>query len=74
VVTELEKDDGFEELGTFWAAIEPLDRELGDFRMSANFEQSRIITGQADPDDDLIDGRKVTRAERTLGVVIGVLT
>jgi hypothetical protein len=74
VVTELERDDGLEELGTFWAAIEPLDREVGDFRMSASFEQSRIITGRPIKSDDLINGRKVTRAEAALGVVIGVLT
>jgi hypothetical protein len=74
VVTHLEKDEGLDELGTFWAAIEPLDREVGDFRMSASFEQSRIITGKVIQHDDLIDGRKVTRAELALGVTIGVLT
>lgn len=74
VVTELERDDGFDNLGTIWAAIEPLDRELSDFRMSANFEQARIITGRNILHDDLVDDRKVTRAETSLGVVIGVLT
>lgn len=73
-VTQLERDDGLEDLGTIWAAIEPLDREVSDFRMSASFEQSRVITGKTIKHDDLIDGRKVTRAEPTLGVIIGVLT
>jgi hypothetical protein len=31
--------------------------------MSASFEQSRVITGRPILHDDLIDGRKVTRAE-----------
>lgn len=74
IVTELERDDGVETLGTIWAAIEPLDREISDFRMSASFEQSRIITGRPIKHDDLIDEKKVTRAEVTLGVRIGVLT
>jgi hypothetical protein len=73
-VTQLERDDGFDDFGLIWAAVEPLDREVGDFRMSASFEQSRIITGRDIKHDDLVDGRKVTRAETTLGIIIGVLT
>jgi hypothetical protein len=73
-VTRLERDQGFDDLGLIWAAIEPLDREVSDFRMSASFEQARIITGQPIKHDDLIDERKVTRSERALGVTIGVLT
>lgn len=74
ITTLLERDDGLEPLGTIWAALEPLDREVGDFKMSASFEQSRIITGRPIVVDDLVNGRKVTRAERALGVIIGVLT
>jgi hypothetical protein len=74
LVTRLETDQGPVDLGTFWAAVEPLDREVGDFRMSGSFEQSRIITGKQILHDDLIDGRKVTRAEPALGVIIGVIT
>ena len=73
-ITQLERDDGFTAPVMIWAAIEPLDREVSDFRMSASFEQSRIITGRPIKHDDLIDGRKVTRAETTLGVIIGTLT
>lgn len=74
LITRQERDDGLEDMGMIWAAIEPLDREVGDFRMSASFEQSRVITGKQVKHDDLINGRKVTRAEPTLGVIIGVLT
>lgn len=73
-VTNLERDDGYTDPIMIWAAVEALDREVSDFRMSASFEQSRIITGQTIQHDDLIDDRKVTRAERSLGVTIGVLT
>lgn len=73
-VTKLERDDGYTTPVMIWAAIEPLDREQSDFRMSASFEQARIITGRPIKHDDVIDGRKVTRAERSLGVIIGVLT
>jgi hypothetical protein len=74
IVTGLPRDDGLEDMGMIWAALEPLDREVGDFRMSASFEQARIITGRPLKHDDLVDDRKVTRAERSLGVIIGVLT
>lgn len=73
-VTHLERDDGYEDMGMMWAALEPLDRELSDFRMSGSFEQARLIAGKQFRHDDLIDGRKVTRADLTLGVTIGVLT
>lgn len=73
-VTHLERDDGLEDLGTIWCAVEPLDREVGDFRMSASFEQARVITGQPIRHDDLIDERKVSRADAILGVYIGTLT
>lgn len=73
-VTELERDDGLEDMGLIWCAIEPLDREVGDFRMSASFEQARVITGKPIKHDDLIDERKITRADAILGVRIGTLT
>lgn len=73
-VTLTERDDGYTDPVMIWAAVEPLDREVGDFRMSTSFEQSRVITGQKIKHDDIVDGRKVTRAEPSLGVVIGVLT
>lgn len=73
-VTELERDDGFEDMGMIWCAIEPLDREVGDFRMSASFEQARVITGKPIKHDDLVDDRKVSRADAILGVFIGTLT
>jgi hypothetical protein len=73
-VTELERDGGYEDMGMIWAALEPLDREVSDFRMSASFEQARIITGRPIASDDLVDNRKVVRADVTLGVRVGVLT
>lgn len=72
--TELERDDGYEDMGMIWCAIEPLDREVGDFRMSASFEQARVITGQPIKHDDLVNDRKVSRADEILGVHIGTLT
>lgn len=73
-VVKVERDDGYEDMGMIWAAVEPLDREVSDFRAATSFEQARIITGRPLKNDDVVDGRKVTRAELTLGVIIGVLT
>lgn len=73
-VTLLDRDDGHDDLGTFWMAYEPLDRKPADFRMNTSFEQARFICGAAVQVDDVVDGRKVTRADHILGVTIGVLT
>jgi hypothetical protein len=73
-VTLLERDDGYTDPVNIWVALEPLDREFADYKMSASFEQSRVITGQPIAHDDLIDDRKVTRADSAMGVIIGVVT
>lgn len=73
-VTQLERDDGYDELGNIWVALEYIDRMLNDSKMRMNFSQTRIITGQPILNDDVIDGRKVTRAENALGVIVGVIT
>lgn len=72
--TGLPKEGVPEDMGLIWCALEPLDREVGDFRMSASFEQSRVITGKEIRHDDLVDGRKVIKADAILGVHIGTLT
>lgn len=73
-VTQMEREGAEIEMGMIWVALEPLEREQNDFRMSASFEQSRLITGADVTHDDLVGGRKVTRAEKVLGVTIGVVS
>jgi hypothetical protein len=73
-VTRLERDDGLQDMGTVWAAMEPLDREAFDRKIRASFEQSRFITGAAVLSDDLLDGRPVTKSDVLLGLRIGVIT
>jgi hypothetical protein len=72
-VTQLKRDSGPEDLGMIWVAVEMLARQISDYRTSQNFEQSQIITGQAIQTDDLLGGRKVTRAVEAMGVIVGAL-
>jgi hypothetical protein len=73
-VTQLDRDGPLEDLGMIWVAVEMLARQLTDFRTSQNFEQSQIITGRPVQTDDLLGGRKVTRAVIAMGITVGALT
>jgi len=74
-VALVERDVGgpLPKIGDIWVTIEPLDREAPDYKAHASFEQSRFITGQPVKADDTLNGRKVIRSERMLGLYIGVL-
>lgn len=61
-------------LGSIWAALEPLDREISDREMRVTFGQSRFITGADVKIGDLIDNRSVTKVDKQLGLAIGVVT
>lgn len=74
VVTGLERDSYLEDLGDIWAALEPTEREVVDRRAHMSLEQSRFITGANVLEDDLLDGRPVTRADTMLGVRVGMLS
>lgn len=73
-ITKLERDDGYEPMGTIWAAFEMLSRQLTDYRAVENFEQTQIIVGQPVKLDDILDNRKVTRMVPTMGVQVGAIT
>lgn len=62
------------DMGTIWAALEPLDREVVDREMRQSFEQRRVITGADIKSGDTIDNRKVTKVDTQLGLRIGILT
>jgi len=73
-ITKAERDGPLETLGTIWAAIEALEREVNDSRLRQSFEQNRFITGAPVQSDDLIDNRPITKVDKQLGLQIGVLT
>lgn len=73
-ITRVDKEGPVEDKGLIWAVIEPMDREQSDREMRQNFEQARFITNAAVVADDVIDGRRVTKVDRQLGLSIGVLT
>lgn len=73
-ITKAQRDDGLEDVGLVWAAIEALEREVNDSRLRSSFEQNRFITGAPIRSDDLLDNRAVTKVDKQLGLSIGVLT
>jgi hypothetical protein len=73
-ITKAERDDGLEDKGMVWAAIEAMEREVNDSRLRTSFEQSRFITAAPLRSDDLLDNRPVTKVDKQLGLSIGVLT
>lgn len=74
LVTNLEQDGEPEDLGSVWAAVEPEDRMAVDLKLRTSFEQSRFITGAAVMADDLLNGQPVIRADRQLGLIVGVIS
>jgi len=72
-VTNVEREGAPVTMGTVWAALEQIDREQFDSKLRASFEIARFITGANVQSDDLIDGRRVTRSDVTLGLRIGTI-
>lgn len=73
-VTHLDREGAEEDKGLIWVAIEPLDREAPDRRLRLSFEQDRFICGADIKSDDIINGKKVVRIDRVLGIKLGILT
>lgn len=74
-VTLLERDNGMQTLGEVWTTIEQIDRESYDRKIAAApFEQARFVASANILADDILDGRKVTRSDRQLGLAIGTIT
>ncbi len=75
-ITKQTRDSGLINVGTglIWAALEPLDRLQFDREIHFQFPQSRVITGAALQDDDLVDNRPVSKLDKQLGLSIGLLT
>jgi hypothetical protein len=72
-VTKLPRESGQQDLGDIYVTLETLDREEEDRKIGASFEKYRIISGKPIEHDDLIGEHTVIRADRTLGVWIGVV-
>lgn len=73
-ITKLSRDDGMQDMGFIWVAIEPIEREAFDVTLRTSFEQTRFITGASIAADDVVDNRTVTKVDKQLGLSIGVLT
>jgi hypothetical protein len=72
-VTQLPREGQLQDMGMIWALIEPTDRETPDLTMRVSHEQDRLLCGAAIQHDDLVNGKKVIRADLVLGVRLGTL-
>lgn len=73
-ITRQDREGPPQEIGLIYAAIEPMDREMSDREIRANFEQARFIAAADVQADDLVGNRAVTKVDRQLGLAIGVVT
>jgi hypothetical protein len=70
-VTRLEQDNGLELMGNIWAVIEPIDRETLDRKVHTSFEANRYLCGPDVRQDDILDGKQVSRSDALIGLHTG---
>lgn len=73
-ITQLPREGVQQNMGKIWVALEPLDREAPDRRLRVSMEQDRILCGADIRTDDIVNGKKVVRADQVLGLKLGILT
>lgn len=73
-ITKQPREGQLVDMGLIWAAVEPLDREAPDRRMRTSHEQDRFLCGADVQPDDMVNGKKVIRADIVLGIKLGTLS
>jgi len=73
-ITKMKTEGVQTSIGSFYAAIEPIDRVQSDREMRQDFDQSRFISAADIRVGDILDNRLVTRVDKQLGLAIGILT
>lgn len=69
-ITNLERDDGVDELGMIWCSYEPDSKEASGGALKTSIETARLITAAPVQRDDLLGEYRVTRADTLLGLQI----
>ena len=72
-VTLLKQDSGLVDKGTIWGVYEPGSQEIFDRQLHLDVEGGNFITNAPVQRDDMVEGKRVTRADRVLGVTLAVL-
>lgn len=72
-VTELPMEDVAVDKGMIWGVYEPASQEVFDRQLHLNIESGNFITNANIKRDDMIDGKRVVRVDRVLGVKLAVL-
>ena len=73
-VTELPSENGLVDNGMIWGTYEPDSKEALDRQLHLDMETGRFITNAPIKRDDLVDGKRVTRVDRVLGLNMASLT
>jgi len=69
-ITGLEGDSGVVSQGLIWGSYEPAATEMFDRQIRMGFETGRFVTNKPVALDDIVDGKRVTRADRQLGLYV----
>lgn len=69
-ITQLEEDTGPQNQGMIWGSYEPAATEMFDRQMRTSFETARFVTNALVHVDDIVDNKRVARADRQLGVSV----
>ena len=69
-VTLLEHDDSLTFEGNVYGSYEPAATEMFDRAIRSSFETARLVSNKEIRVDDLIDGKRVSRADKQLGLTI----
>lgn len=72
-VTKLPQDTGLVSKGVIWGTYEPASQQVFDRQLHLNMETGNFITNADLQRDDLVDGKRVTRIDRVLGIKLAVL-
>lgn len=73
-VTELASEESIIDNGLIWGTYEPDSKEAIDRQLHLDMESGRFITNTPLKRDDIVDGKRVTRVDRVLGLYMANLT
>lgn len=69
-ITLLEHDDSLIAAGTIYGSYEPAATEMFDRAIRSSFETARLVTNRDVKVDDIINDKRVSRADKQLGLTV----
>lgn len=69
-ITGLDKDSGLNAGTLIWGSYEPAATEMFDRQIRSSFETARFVTNKPVELNDIVDNKRVARADAQLGVYV----